>query len=185
MAFNSKVDPFKRPFASGAPFMTYTRLRFSGVQRLRGLYVNKASAHVTPIRSKTKRHHGLSWPWASHQMGFLGSKEWSAPLIDLRNAREKQTGSMPSLVFRQLSHCWGLERAKSAPYFTTRRKLALIFTGLSDPGRETYTLHPQKNFLPTTATQMNLPDRNRNVIWHLPSNSRKNERYGRIACAGE
>ena len=182
MALNVEVTPCKRAFASGALLMTYTCLRFSDVQRLRIHEVNEGSVRGTLLQSKTKKPHGLPWPWACPRMGVSGSTERIARLIDFRNAHEKQNGSMPSFVFPRLDRRWELERAEPAPYSATRRKLALVCTGLNDPDGDTYTLHSPKNFSPTAATQMNFATRELNVIGHWSSNSRMNERYDRSVC---
>ena len=108
-----------------------------------------------------------------------------SPIIDFHVAHERQNGVRPSFVFPRLNRKWELERADAAAYSSTRRKLALICTGLDDPDAELYTLHSPKNFLPTAATQMNFATRELNVIGHWSSNSRMNERYDRSVCASE
>ena len=78
-------------------------------------------------------------------MGVSGSTEWITPLIEFHDAHEKQNGSRPSFVFPMLNRRWGLERADPAPYSTTRRKLALICTGLNDPeGGNVHFALPEK-----------------------------------------
>ena len=92
--------------------MTYARLLFSDAQRPRSLEVGDDSARGTPIRSKTKKPHGLPWPCAFPRMGVSGSTEWVAPLIEYRVAQEKLNGSIPSFAFPFLNHRWGLEKAE-------------------------------------------------------------------------
>ena len=184
-ALNVEITPFKRAFASGILLMTYASIRFSDVQRLRSLDVNEDSAHGTLLRSKTKKPHGLPWPWACPRMGVSGSTEWIAPLFEFHVAREKLNGSRPSFVFPMRNHRWELEKAQPSAYDNTRRKLALVCAGLNDPDGETYTLHPPRNFLPKAATQMNFETRELNVIGHWSSNSRMNERYDRSVCVCE
>ena len=75
MALNVEIDPFKRAFASGILLMTYARLRFSDVQRLRILEVDADSGRGTLLRSKTKKPHGLPWHWVVPRMGVSGPTE--------------------------------------------------------------------------------------------------------------
>ena len=146
LAVNVEITPFKRVCAPGIQLITYTSLRFSDVQRLRILEVNDDSIRGTLLQSKTKKPHGIPWPWACPRMGASGSTEWATPLIELRVAQEKLNGSRHSCVFPCLNHRWGLEEAEPAAYSPTRRKLALLRAGLNGPDRETYTLHPPRTF---------------------------------------
>ena len=182
LAANVEVDPFKRAFASGILLMTYTSLRFSDVQRLRTLSVNEDSIYGTLIQSKTKKPHGLPWPWACPRTGATGATNWVEPLLDFHKAHEKLNGVPPSFVFPTLNHRWELEKAGAAAYSSTRRELALVCAGLNDPDGETYTLHSPNNFLPTAATQLNFETRELNVIGRWSANSRMNERYDRSVC---
>ena len=185
IALNVEVSPFKRAFDAGIILMTYTSLRFSDVQRLRSLEVDEDSVYGTLLQSKTKKPHGLPWPWACPRMGITGSAKWINPLLDFHDAHEKHNGTRPSFVSPRVNRRWELERAEPAAYATTRRKLALLCVGLDDPAGETYTLHSPKNFLHTAATPMNFGTRELNVIGHWSSNSRMNERYDRSVCANE
>ena len=182
---NVEVAPFKRAFAAGILLMNYTSLRFSDVRRIRSLEVTDDSIRGTLLQSKTKRHHGLSWPWACPRVGVAGSTAWINPILDFHVAHEKQNGTKPSFVFPRLNRKWELERAEGAAYSITRRKLALICSGLEDTDAELYKLHSPKNFLPTAATQMNFAPRELIVIGHWSSGSRMNERYDRSVCANE
>ena len=185
IALNVEVAPFKRAFAAGIVLMTYTSLRFSDVQRLRSLEVYGGSIYGTLLQSKTKKPHGLPWPWACPSMGITGSSKWINPLIEFHDAREKHNGTRPSFAPPRINHRWELGKTEPAAYATTRRKLALMCVGANDPAGETYTIHSPKNFLPTAATQMNFGTRELNVIGHWSSNSRMNERYDRSMRANE
>ena len=90
LALNVEISPPKRAFASGILLMTYTSLRFSDVQRLRSFEVNEDSARGTLLRSGTKKHHGLSWPWACPRLGVDGSTEWVTPLLYFHIAHEEK-----------------------------------------------------------------------------------------------
>ena len=145
VATNSEVPPFKRAFAAGILLMSYTSLRFSDVQRLKSFEVNDDAAHGTLLTCKTKKPHGLDWPWACPRQGVSGSHDWVQPLLDFRAAHAKTNGFEPSFTFPRINHKWELESAEPAPYSTTRRKLALICVSLGDANGESYTLHSPKN----------------------------------------
>ena len=98
MAVNVEISPIKRARASGLLLMTYTRLMFSDVQRLRCLGGNKGSIYGALLQSKTRRPHGLPRHWACPRMGASGSTEWAARILDFHNAREKLNWSKPSFV---------------------------------------------------------------------------------------
>ena len=121
------------------------------------------------------RGRALSWVLLGRWSGRCRSSISTVPA-------RKTNGSVPSFIFPCLDRRWELGKAGAAAYASTRRKLALICTGLDGPGGEKYTLHSPKNFLPTAATQMNLSHRELNAIGHWPSGSRMNERYDRSVC---
>ena len=156
LSINVEMTPLKRAFASGIRLVTYTRLRFSGVQRFQSLEINEDSIRGTLLQSETKKPHGIPWPWACPRMGASGSTKWATPLIEFHVAHEKLNGPRPAFVSPWLNHRWELEKAEPSAYSPTRRKLALVCAGLNGPGGETYTLHPPGNFFPTAATQVNL-----------------------------
>ena len=79
--------------------MTYASLRFAGVQRLRSLEVDEDPAHGTALLSKTRKPHGLPWPWACPRMGVSGSTECVTPLIEFHVAHEKKNGAGPRSRF--------------------------------------------------------------------------------------
>ena len=139
-------------------------------------------AHGTLLRSKTKKPHGLPRQRACPRLGVTGSTEWITPLLDFHITHEKRNGSRPSFLFPTLDRRWEPGKAEPAAYVNTRRKLALICTGLNDHEGEKYTLHSPKNFLHTAATQMNFQTRELNVIGRWSSNSRMGERYDRSVC---
>ena len=99
IALDVTVTPFKRAFAAGALLMTFTSLRFSDAQRLRSPEKNDDSIFGTLPQSKTKRPHGLPWPWACPLTGASGSKDWVLPIFDFHQAHLKTNGSHPSFVF--------------------------------------------------------------------------------------
>ena len=115
-------------------------------------------------------------------MGFSGSADRVAPLLEYHAAHEKQNGPRPKFASPMINSRWELEKAEPAAYSSTRRKLALVFSGLNDPDGEPYTLHSPKNFPPTAATQTNFETRELNAIGRRSSNSRMNERYDRSVC---
>ena len=55
----------KRLFGASILFMTLTSLRFSDVQRLKSLRVNDSSVFGALLNSKSKKPHGLDWPFAA------------------------------------------------------------------------------------------------------------------------
>ena len=185
IATNPEVAPFKRAFAAGLLLMTYASLRFSGSQSLLTFEVNEDAAHGTLTSCKTKRPHGLDWPWACPRLGVTGSRDWVAPLVEFRQAHLKANGHEPQFTFPRIDHLWQLESAVGASYASTRRKLALMCTALGDTSGESYTLHSPKNFLPTAAMQMNFSTRELNVIGHWSSSSKMPERYDRSVCSNE
>ena len=185
IAINKEVTPFKRQFAAGILLMSYASLRFSDAQRLKSLEVNSDSVFGTLLHCKTKKPHGLDWPWACPIMGMTGTKEWIQPILDYRDAHLRTNGVLPSFTFPCVNHVWELESAKAAPYSATRRKLALLCTALGDPNGELYTLHSPKNLFPTAANQMNFDRRELNIIGNWSSPSRMPERYDRAVCATE
>ena len=144
LALNVDVTPSKRAFAAVILLMAFTSLRFPDAQRLRSLEMNADSAHGTLLQSKTKRPHGLPWPWACPFTGMTGSDKWVLPIFDFHRAHAKTNGPIPSFVFPRLDHKWELGKAGPAAYATTRRKLALLCIGLGAPtGRSIHFAHPR------------------------------------------
>ena len=182
---NPEVAPFKRAFAEGVLLMTYASLRFSDSQSLLTFVVNEDSVHGTLTSCKTKRPHGLDWPWACPRLGVTGSKDWVAPLVEFRQAHLKANGHEPQFTSPRIDHMWQLESAVGASYAPTRRKLALMCTALGDTSGESHTLHSPKNFLPTAAMQRNFNTRELNIIGHWSSSSKMPERYDRSVCSNE
>ena len=90
-----------------------------------------------------------------------------------------------SYTFPRLDRKWLLVAEGPAPYSTTRRKLAILRTGLGDSKGESYTLQSPKNLFPAASNQMSLGRREMTIIGHWPSTSRMPERYDRIVCASE
>ena len=89
IALNVEVAPFKRAFSAGVLLMTFASLRFSDVQRLRSLEMDEDSVYGTLLQSKTKRPHGLPWPWACPLTGVTGSNKWEIPIFDFHRAHAK------------------------------------------------------------------------------------------------
>ena len=81
LALNVEVAPSKRAFSTGVLLMTFARLRFSGVQRLRILDMNADSAQGTFPQSKTNRPHGLPRPWDCPLTGMTGSGKCVLPIF--------------------------------------------------------------------------------------------------------
>ena len=98
LAVNVEVSPSKRAFAAGILLVTYTSLRFSDVQTLRTLSANGDSIRGTLLQSKTKKPHGLPWPWDCPRTGVTGPTNWIEPLLGFHKAYAKQNGSPPSFV---------------------------------------------------------------------------------------
>ena len=142
---NVETPPFKRAFAAGALPMKYTSLRFPDVQRLRRFEANNDSIHGALLQSKTKKPHGLPWPWGRPRMGVDGPTERVNPRLEFRAAHAMQNGSPPSPNFPHLNRRLALECGEPSPYSPTRRKLALVCVGLGDPDGGTYTLHSPYN----------------------------------------
>ena len=85
----------------------------------------------------------------------------------------------------RLGRKWLLVAEGPAPYRTTRRKLAILRTGLGDTNGASYTLHSRKNPFSTAANQMSFDRREMTIIGHWSSTTRMPERYDRIVCASE
>ena len=125
MACDKLVTPFKRAFAAGIILMTYASLRFSDAQRIRSFEVNNDSIHGTLLNCKTRKAHGLFWPWARPREGITGPRYWVQPLIEMRDAYKKTNGCEPSFTFMRIDHAWQVVSADAAPYSSCRRKLPL------------------------------------------------------------
>lgn len=184
IAVNKEVAPFKRQFAAGILLMSFASLRFSDAHRLKSIDVNSDSVYGTLLTCKTKKLHGLDWPWACPIMGMAGAAEWIRPILKYRQAHLRTNGVLPSFTFPCVNRLWELDSAKAAPYSTTRRMLVLLCTSLGGPKEESYTLNPPpKNLFPTAANQMNFNQRELDIIGHWASPSRMPERYDRSVCA--
>ena len=85
VAANPEVTPFKRQFAAGILLMSYASLRFSDAQRLKTFEVNSDSIYGTLLTCKTRKQHGLDWPWACPLMGITGTTKWVQPILDFRD----------------------------------------------------------------------------------------------------
>ena len=92
LTINPEVCSCKRASAAGILLMTFGSLRFADVQRLETFEVNNDSVHGTLLCSKTKKPHGLNWPWTCPRAGITGSTEWDLPLVHLRTAYKKING---------------------------------------------------------------------------------------------
>ena len=102
VATNKEVKPFKRQFAAGILLMSYGSLRFPDAQRLKTLEVNPDSIHCTLLTCKTRKQHGLDWPWACPLTGMTGAAEWIQPILDFRLAHERTNGTPPSFTFPRI-----------------------------------------------------------------------------------
>ena len=164
LSTNTEVGKYKRSFGAGILLMTYTSLRFSDVQRLASFDANEDSINGTLQASETKKPNGLNWPWACPRTGITGGRDWVKPILDLRAAYAKVNGHQTHYTFPRLDYKWDLVAEGPSPYSTTRRKLALLSTGLGDEAGEAYTLHSPKNLLPTAANQMRFDQRELTII---------------------
>ena len=151
---NVEILTIMRAFSAGILLMTYASLRFADVQKIRSLEANADSIHGALLTSKTKKQHGLHWPWACPRMGITKRTDWIQPLLDLRTAYQKANGTQMSYTFPRLDHTWALVAEVPSPYSTTIRKLALLCVGLGGLKGESYTLHLPKNLPPTASNQM-------------------------------
>ena len=106
--------------------MSYTSLRFPDAQRIRAFETNEDSIRGTLVTWKTKKPHGLDWPWEFPRMGMAGANGWGRPLIDFRDARAKKNGFEPTFTSPRIDRMWELENAEPESYSATRRKLALV-----------------------------------------------------------
>ena len=167
---------YKRAFAAGILLMTYASIRFSDVQRVRTSECNSDSAHGALLESKTRKPHRMFWPWACPLAGITGCTDWVQPLVVMREAFRNQNGSEPMFTFPRVDRAWRLVSADSAPYSTTRRKLAILCAHLGDPLGEKYTLRSPKNLFPTASSQMSFDQRGLNIIGHWSSASKTPER---------
>ena len=182
LASDKEVLSYKRAFSAAILVMSYASLRFADVQKIRTFEFNEDSVYGSLLSSKTRKQHGLNWPWACPRKGIIGTNEWVQPLLDMRTAFRKVNGVEMSYLFPRLDHNWQLVAEGPAPYSTTRRKLALLCVGLGDENAESYALHSPKNLLPTAANQMGFDQRELTIIGHWPSTSRMPERYDRSVC---
>ena len=185
IACDQMVTSGKRLFASAIILMTLTSLRFADVQRLKSLVSDKSSIHGTLLTSKTKRPHGLDWPFACPKIGFCGNEDWFLPILQFRTAHEKVNGAPPSFLIPKLSFGWEVEKAEAISYSSARRKLTLLCVAAGHTDCEQYTLHTPKNFLPSCANEMSFSKEDKNVIGHWQSGSKMSERYDRSTCAQE
>ena len=145
---NREAAPFKRQCADGILLMSYASLRFSDARRLKTIDVNSDSAHGTRLACKTRKPHGIDWPWECPLMGMTGTAARIQPILDYRAARERTNGTPPSFTFPRINHLWDIESAESAPYSATRRKLSLLRTALGGPSGESYPLHSTQKSVP-------------------------------------
>ena len=171
IATNREVEPAKRAFAAGIFPMYYTSLRFSDSQRLRPFEVNEDSIRGALLSCKTKKPHGIDWPWAFPRMGMAGAAAWAHPLIDFRDDRAKTNVLENTVTFPRTNQLLELEGAEPAANSTTRRKLALVCVALGGRCGESYTLHSPKNLFPTAPNQMDFRTRELNVIGRWSSSS--------------
>ena len=146
IALDTEVCVYKRAFDAGILLMTFASLRFADVQRIRSFDVNTDSVHGTLLSSKTKKPHGLNWPWACPIVGLAGSTQCVQPIIELRSAYRRVDGQDMCYTFPRLDRKWKLAAQGPAPYSTARRKLALLCNSIGDPNGEAYTLRSPKNF---------------------------------------
>ena len=131
-ASNVEILIGKRAFAAGILLMTYASLRFADVQKIRSLEVNADSIHGPLLTSKTKKQHGLHWPWACPRMGITKRTDWTQPLLGLRDAYQKVGGTQMSYTFPRPDHTWKLVAECPSPYSATRLKLSLLCVGLGN-----------------------------------------------------
>ena len=124
VATNAEVTPCKRQFAAGILLMSYASLRFSDAQRLETFEVNSDSIHGTLLTCKTRKQHGLDWPWACPLMGITGTAKWIQPIPDFRTAHERVNGSHPCFTFPRINHLWQLEIADAAPLFLNSAEIS-------------------------------------------------------------
>ena len=80
---------YKRALASAILVMTYAIHRFPDSQKIRTSECNADSVQGSLSSSKTKRNHGLNWPWACPRKGIAGASEWAHPLVDIGAAYRK------------------------------------------------------------------------------------------------
>ena len=136
----------KRLFASAILLMTLTSLRSADVQRSETLETNESSVFGTLLSSKTKRPHGLGWPFAAPLSGFRNSSAWIKPILDFRAAFYRVNGVGPSFLIPKLSFSWDIEGDDAISYSAARRKLLLLCLGAGAANYESYTTHTPKNF---------------------------------------
>ena len=103
IASDPLVASGKRLLASAILLMALTSLRFADVQRLKALGANESSVYGTLLSSKTKRPHGLDWPFAAPISGFNNSPAWLKPVRDFRAAFVRTNGVEPSFLIPKLS----------------------------------------------------------------------------------
>ena len=187
MAEDPSVCSGKRLFAASILLMALTSLRFSDVRRLSSLSVNDSSVFGTLLNSKSKKPHGLYWPFAAPKNGFGGNASWLGPILDFRKAFEKVNGPPPSFLIPKLSFSWDIEQAEPISYCSARRKLLLlcVSAGAATADAEQYTLHTPKNFLPSCATELSFSVDGRNRLCHWQTGSAMCERYDRSTCTQE
>ena len=112
---NPDVAPFKRQFAAGILLMSYDSIRFFVAQRLKTFEVKSDSIRGALIACKTRKQHGIDWPWACSLMGITGAAKLSQPILDFRAAQERVSGSPPCFAFPRINRFWQLESADAAP----------------------------------------------------------------------
>lgn len=106
LSSNKEVCAYKRAFSAAILVMTYASLRFADAQKMRTFDSNDDSTHGTLLSSKTKKQHGLNWPWACPRKGIIGKSDWAQPLLGMRAAYRKVNCADMPYLFPRLDHNW-------------------------------------------------------------------------------
>ena len=107
-AANVEVALSKRSFAAGILLVTYSGLRFAGVQRMRSFETTEESIRGTRFTSKAKKQRGQHWPRARPMMGITKCTNWTQPLLGLRQAYEKVNGGPTQYTFPRIDYTRGV-----------------------------------------------------------------------------
>ena len=164
VALNVEVAPFIRAFLLGVRLMMYASLRISDVQRIRRLggELGFGVRRTHPIEDEENTRPTATAGGPSRGrfgLGGMDNADYRVPFCP-----REHNGTNPLFVSPRLNRRWVLGKAEPAAYACARRKLALICAVLNGPHSETYSLHPQKEFLPSSEAHMYFAIRGLNVI---------------------
>ena len=78
----SMSPPFKRQFETGVLLTSYAIFDFPDARRIKTFGANSDPAQGTLLRRKTRKQHGIDWPWGLPLMGITGTAKWVHQILD-------------------------------------------------------------------------------------------------------